>query len=351
MKNKRGFLHMKMRIKLPTKHNVIDFIVNQRRTIEIIFSVLVVLNLFCNLFVEVNYDLKKYLPADVPSETGINLMEKEFGYPGTARVMVDDVSLYEARTYKDKIEAVDGVDRVIWADSKTDVYQSGEFIESKDIEDYYKNGRSVMDIVFKEGDTSKRTSRAIDDIKKITGTKGHLIGPAVQDKSIRESLNGEMSGVMVLAFALIALVLFLSTTSWFEPVLFLFIMAIVIIINNGTNIFLGRISFLTSSVASVLLLACSMDFSIFLLHAFIRKKEAGEEPEQAIRSALDEAMNSIIPSGISTIVGFLMLAFMKFTIGFDLGIVLAKGIVISLVTVLFLMPALILHSYKLVEKT
>lgn len=344
---------MKTRIKfkLPTKHNVIDFIVNQRRAIEIIFSILVVLNLFCNLFVEINYDLKKYLPANVPSETGINLMEKEFGYPGTARVMMDDVSLYEAKAYKDKIEAVDGVDRVIWADSKTDVYQSGEFIETKDIEDYYKNGRSVMDIIFKECDTSKRTSRAIDDIRKITGAKGHLIGPSVQDKSVSESLNGEMSGVLALGFALIALVLFLSTTSWFEPVLFLFIMAIVIIINNGTNIFLGTISFLTSSVASVLLLACSMDFSIFLLHAFIRKKEGGEEPEQAIRSALDEAMNSIIPSGVSTIVGFLMLAFMKFTIGFDLGIVLAKGIVISLVTVLFLMPALILHSYKLVEKT
>ncbi len=160
-----------------------------------------------------------------------------------------------------------------------------------------------------------------------------------------------MSRVLVLAFVLIGLVLILSTNSWFEPLLFLFIMAIVIVINSGTNIFLGRISFLTANVASVLLLACSMDFSIFLLHAFIRKKETGEEPDQAIRDALDEAMNSIIPSGASTVVGFLVLTTMKFSIGFDLGIVLAKGIVISMATVLFLMPALILHSYKLVEKT
>ena len=342
---------MKTGIKLPTKRNIIDFIVDRRRLLEIIFGVLVVLSLFCNLFVEINYDLKEYLPEDTPSEAGIHLMEKEFGYPGTARVMVDDVSLYEAKAYKEKIEAVDGVDRVVWADSKTDVYQSGEFVESGDIKDYYKDGHSVMDIVFKEGDTSKRTSQAIDEIEKITGAKGHLVGPAVQDKTVSTGLKSEMGGVMVLAFGLIALVLFLSTTSWFEPVLFLFIMAIVIIINKGTNIFLGTISFLTSNVSSVLLLACSMDFSIFLLHAFIRKKEAGEEPEQAIRDALDESMSSIIPSGVSTIAGFLMLATMKFTIGFDLGIVLAKGIVISLATVLCLMPSLILHSYKLVEKT
>lgn len=342
---------MKTGRKLPTKRSVINFIVDRRRALEITFGVLVVLSLFCGLFVEVNYDLKEYLPADAPSESGINLMEKEFGYPGTARVMVDDVSLYEAKAYKDKIEMVDGVDRVIWADDETDVYQAGEFVADVDIEDYYKNGHSVMEVVFQEGDTSKRTSKAIDEIRKITGAKGHLIGPAVQDKSVSESLKSEMSSVLVLGFAMIALVLFLSTTSWFEPILFLFIMGIVIIINNGTNVFLGTISFLTSNVSSVLLLACSMDFSIFLLHAFIRKKEAGEEPEQAIRSALDEAMGSIIPSGVSTIVGFLMLAMMKFTIGFDLGIVLAKGIVISLATVLCLMPALILHSYKLVEKT
>lgn len=342
---------MKTHIKLPSKRNIIDFIVDRRRALEIIFAVLVVLSLFCSLFVEINYDLKEYLPADTPSEHGIHLMEKEFGYPGTARVMVDDVSLYEAKAYKEKIEAVGGVDRVLWADSETDVYQAGSFVESEDIEDYYKNEHSVMDIVFKEGDTSNQTSKAIDEIRIITGTKGHLIGPAVQDKSVSENLKSEMGKILMLAFVLIGLVLVLSTTSWFEPILFLFIMGIVIVINNGTNVFLGTISFLTSNVSSVLLLACSMDFSIFLLHAFIRKKEAGEDPEQAIRNALDEAMGSIIPSGVSTIAGFLMLATMKFTIGFDLGIVLAKGIVISMATVLFLMPALILHSYGLVEKT
>mgnify|MGYP000861539330 FL=1 len=333
------------------KRRVINFIVDRRKTLEIVFAVLVVLSLFCNLFVEVNYDLKEYLPANVPSEVGIDLMEKKFGYPGTARVMVDNVSLYEAKAYKDKIEAVDGVDRVLWADSKTDIYQAGAFLKGDDLKDYYKNGHSVMDVVFKEGDTSSRTSKALDGIKKTVGEKGHLVGPSVQQKSIREGLESEMSRVLVLAFVLIGLVLILSTNSWFEPLLFLFIMAIVIVINSGTNIFLGRISFLTANVASVLLLACSMDFSIFLLHAFIRKKETGEEPDQAIRDALDEAMNSIIPSGASTVVGFLVLTTMKFSIGFDLGIVLAKGIVISMATVLFLMPALILHSYKLVEKT
>ncbi|MCX7614565.1 MAG: MMPL family transporter [Clostridiales bacterium] len=343
---------MKLHIK-PNKHShsVVDFIVNKQRRIQVFFGIVFLLSLFCNHFVKINYDLTKYLPNTVLSKQGIDIMKKEFGYPGTARVMLDNVSLYEAKAYKDKLAAVDGVDLVLWADTKTEIYQSNEFIKAKDIEDYFKNGHAVMDIVFKEEDSSPITSKAISEMKTITGNKGHFIGSAVQNKSLNESLNKEITNATIIGVVMIIIILCHTTTSWFEPVLFLLVMGIAIMINNGTNIFLGEISFLTSSVSAILQLAVAMDYSIFLIHSFTSEKEAGVEPKKAIANAIRHSADSILACGVATIIGFVALTLMKFSIGFDMGIVLAKGIFVSLITVLFLMPSLIMKWSGLIEKT
>jgi Predicted exporters of the RND superfamily len=332
-------------------HGIVDFIINRRRLIQIIFTVLTVLSAFCYLFVDVNYDLTTYLPASTRSQQGIKIMKQEFGYPGTARVMVDNVTFYEAKNYKDRIEAVDGVDMVSWADSATEVYQADSFIKSKDIEDYYKNGYSVMDITFDESDTSAKTSKALDQIKAITGSKGHMIGSAVQNKSLSENLKIEMLHATIICIVLILLILVLTTTSWFEPILFLLIMGIAIIINQGTNIFLGEVSFLTSSVSIVLQLAVAMDYSIFLIHSFTAEREKGLELNDAIANAIRHSAKSILACGVATFFGFIALALMKFAIGFDMGVVLAKGIAISVLTVLLLMPSMIIRWSGLIEKT
>lgn len=332
-------------------HGVIELIVNKRKIIEKIFILAVIICAVLTPFVGVNYDLSEYLPEFVPSKKGLNLMENEFGYPGTARIMISDVSIYEAKVYKDRIENVDGVDMVMWADTTTDVYQSSLFIKYDDIDNYYKNGYSAMDVTFDEGDASKNTHKAIDEIKKITGDKGYFTGSAVQNKSLSETLIREIAIAMVMAVIMIAVILCLTTNSWFEPFLFILIMGIAIIINMGTNIFLGTISFLTFSVAAILQLAIAMDYSIFLLHSFTREKESGQEPTQAIINAIKSSVSSILSSGATTIVGFIVLTLMKFTIGRDMGIVLAKGIVISLLTVLLLMPSLILRFSDKIEKT
>ncbi len=332
-------------------HSVVDLIINRRKQIEIVFIVLVVVSVFFNSFVSINYDLTKYLPETTPAKQGISVMKKEFGYPGTARVMIDNVSLYQAKAYKDKIEAVDGVDMVMWTDTATDVYQADQFIRYKDIEDYYKDGYSVMDITFDESDTSTRTSQAIDRITEITGDKGHFVGAAVQNKSLSENLKKEMARATVICVAMIILFLCLTTTSWFEPILFLLIMGIAIIINQGTNIFLGEVSFLTSSVSSVLQLAVAMDYSIFLIHSFTAEREKGLDLTTAIANAIRHSAKSILACGVATFFGFIALALMKFSIGFDMGIVLAKGILISVLTVLFLMPSLIIRWSGLIEKT
>lgn len=332
-------------------NNLVDLIIEKRRLIEKIFAVLVLASIIFFPFVGVNYDLSEYLPHDAPSKAGLNLMEEEFGYPGTARIMIGEVSIYEAKIYKDKIENVDGVDMVMWADTTTDIYQSGQFLKNDDISDYYKDGYAVMDVTFIEGDSAKTTHKAINAIKEITGDKGYFTGSAVQNKSLSETLTKEIAIAMVMGVVMIAAILCLTTNSWFEPFLFLMIMGIAIVINMGSNIFLGTISFLTFSVAAILQLAIAMDYSIFLLHSFTREKAKGFEPEVAIKNAIKQSTSSILSSGATTIVGFIVLALMRFTIGKDMGIVLAKGIVISLFTVLLLMPALILRWADKVEKT
>lgn len=329
----------------------IDLIINHRREIEKTFILLVIASLACLPFVGVNYDLTEYLPDWAPSKEGINIMEEEFGYPGTARIMIGEVSLYEAKHDKDLIEQIDGVDMVMWADSASDLYQAGAFLDQGRLRDYYKDGYAVMDVTFVEGDSSPRTHKALDEIRELLGDKGYYGGSAVQNQNLSVTLIRQISIAMVMGVIMIYVILTLTTNSWFEPILFLLIMGIAIVINMGTNIFLGTISFLTFSVAAILQLAIAMDYSIFLLHTFTKEKAEGFTPEGAMSNAIKLSVSSILSSGATTIVGFIVLSMMRFSIGFDMGIVLSKGIVVSLVTVLFLMPALILRWADRIERT
>ncbi len=208
-----------------------------------------------------------------------------------------------------------------------------------------------MDVTFDEGDTSQKTSRAIDEMKAVTGDKGYYVGMAVQNKSLTENVESEMNLILTVAVIMIFVVLCITTNAWSEPFLFLLVMGVAILLNRGTNIFIGTVSFLTNNVAMVLQLATSMDYSIFLLDAFSREKQKGLSEEEAMVGAIDAAINSIFASSLTTVVGFLALVFMNFTIGFDMGLVLAKGIIFSLISVLFFMPAMILKFEKWNTKT
>lgn len=342
----------KMREKKEKKRfSMVDVIVQKGRWIEKIFAIAVILSVISACFVHVNYDLSEYLPDWAPAKEGLNRMEEEFGYPGTARVMVGPVTLYEAKAYKDRIAEIDGVDMVMWADTTTDVYNANIFINYDDIQDYYKDGYAVMDIIFEEGDSSSLTKSAINEMQTLTGDKGYFMGSAVQNKSLNETLMREISIAMALGVVMIAVILCLTTTSWFEPVMFLMVMGIAIIINMGTNLILGTISFLTFSVASILQLAVAMDYSVFLLDMFTKERAKGNDPVTAITNAIHKSLPSILASGATTIIGFVVLMLMRFSIGKDLGFVLAKGIVVSLITVLFLMPSLLLRWGDRIKRT
>lgn len=329
--------------------SVADFIVEKRRLIEVGFATAFFVCFISSFFVKVNYDLTEYLPPSVTSKKAIDLMEREFGYPGTARIMIEDVSIYDAMMYKQRIEGIDGVDMVSWMTA--DVYMAQDFIEIEKQTDYYKDRCAVMDITFVEGDTSEKTEAAIDEMQKLLGEKGRYSGPAIENKSLEETLDKEIQIILVVAVVMILLIFCLTTTSWMEPILFLSIMGIAIILNQGSNLMMGTISFLSSSVSSVLQLAISMDYSVFLLHTFVRIKKEETDLKKAMKRALRESSLSIMSSAMTTFVGFLALLVMRFRIGQDVGIVLAKSIICSVATVLFLMPALILRFDGLIART
>lgn len=331
------------------KTSLPEWIVRYREKIMSVFLLLAVICGFCIPFIKVNYDLTAYLPDDMISKKAIDIMEEEFGYPGTARIMIENVTPYEAQLYKEMLENVDGVDMVSWISS--DIYMSGEFIDIAGQTDYYKDNCAVMDVTFTEGDTSELTNGALDEISAILGEKGHYGGPAVENKSLQETLNVQIAIITVIAIVLIFFILCATTDSWAEPFLFLIVMGVAIVINMGTNILRGEISFISNSVAAVLQLAISIDYSIFLLHTFMREKEKEPDKEKAMANAIRHAAVSVLSSGMTTFVGFMALFFMHFLIGQDLGFVLGKSIISSIVTVLLFMPALILRFDSLIERT
>lgn len=331
--------------------SVIHFIVYEGKKIEKGFLLLLFICAISYPFVGVNYDLSEYLPDFAPSRQALDVMEDEFGYPGMARIMLKDVSLYEAKNIRDAISKLDGVDMVMGVDSAADIYMAQPFVmETDDLDDFYKDGNALIDIVFEDGDSDKTTHKALDKVYEIVGDKGYFAGTAVSNKSRQETIVKEIAVAMTIAIVIIFAILTITTTSWFEPVLFIVVMGVAIVINMGSNIIFGSISFFTFATAAILQLAVSMDYSIFLLHMFTANKEAGMEIHTALEKAIKESSSSILASGATTIVGFLAIALMKFTVGKDVGFVLTKGIVVSLATVLLLMPTLILRYNERIEK-
>lgn len=328
MKNKENDLFQK----------VIHQIVQRGNAIERLFFIATVICAICFPFVGVNYDLSKYLPQFAPTKQALDVMEEEFGYPGTARIMVKGVSLQEAKAIRSRIAEVDGVDLVVGADLATNVYMGSGFLTNDLTDEFYKDGNAEMEVIFEDGDSDKTTHKAIDEIYEIVGKdRGCFAGSAVSSKEREASITREITMAIILALVIIWLILTLTTTSWLEPFLFIFVMIVAVILNMGSNIVFGRISFFTFSTAAILQMAVSMDYSIFLLHTFNAYKKTGMENKLAMEAALREACSSILASGATTIVGFLVIAFMRFTIGKDVGFVLTKGILCSLGTVLLLM--------------
>lgn len=327
---------------------VFEWMLDHRKTVLIIVAVLTVLCLIMKTGVGVDYDMMDYLPADSASTKAIETMAEEFdgGIPNV-RAMVNDITIPEALEMKNKLEQAAGVTSVTWLDDVVDLNQPLEMQEAKTVETYYKENKALYSIAVAD----EKVNEGVKEIKEIVGKNGAVEGSAVNTAEGTQSSAGEMSKIVKIIIPLVFLILILATTSWFEPVLFLITIGIAIILNSGTNIIFGEISFVTNTDGSVLQLAVSMDYSIFLLHRFAECRKQNMEVKEAMLMALRKSITSITSSGLTTVIGFVALMLMRFQIGPDMGRALAKGIVFSLISVLGILPVLAVSCYKLIDKT
>lgn len=325
-----------------------QFLLKHKKLIIGVFVLAAVLCAVLSGLVGVNYNFADYLPDDAASTRALEVMDEEYSQSvPNMRVLVYEVSIPQALAYKEKIADVDGVEEVNWLDDAVDIYEPLELAEQKTVEDWYKDGNALFSVTVDE----KKQDSVIPAVREIIGEENCMSGTAVTSVLAPVNTSVEVQQIMFLAVPIIFLILILTTNSWFEPVLFMITIGVAILINRGTNLMFGTVSFVTNAAGSVLQLAVSMDYSIFLLHRFSENREEGLPVEKAMIEAVKQSVGSILSSGLTTVTGFLALVLMRFKIGPDMGWVMSKAIVLSLVSVLCFLPALAISTYRLIDKT
>lgn len=323
-------------------------IVRRKKAVLILFAVMTVLCFFLEQLVSVNYDINDYLPEDTHSTVSLEIMEQEFdgGIPNT-RVMIRNVTIPQALEYKKLLRQVEGVSAVTWLDDSVDITVPLAALDADTVAAHYKDGTALFSVTIDE----EHTIEAIDDIRAIVGDENAISGSAASIAVSTTKTVAEVPMISVISVVFALCVLLLTTASWAEPLVILAGIGVAVVINGGTNLIFGEISFITNASGSILQLAVSLDYSVFLVHRFHECLKNHSDPEEAMVEALCKATRSIFSSGMTTVIGFLALTLMQFKIGPDLGLALAKGVGISLATVFIFTPALIVTVYPLIRRT
>lgn len=329
------------------KEKFFRFVIRMRIPFMILFLAAAGWGIYARSLVKVNYDMNDYLPAESLSTISLDKMDEEFtsNIPN-ARVAVKDVSYAQALKYKEELSAIDGVTGVTWLDDVNFLNMPLEMLDEDTVASYYKDNTALFTVTIAED----KINDAVPAIRTLIGDDNAMTGSAVSTAIATESTVSEIQKIAVFSILIVLLVLILTTTSWLEPLIVLFGIGVAVMINAGTNLIFGEISFVTNAAGSILQLAVSLDYSVFLIHRFGECRQEVADPKEAMAAALCKSSSSILSSGLTTVIGFLALLFMRFEIGPDLGKALAKGIVISLLTVFIFMPGIILITYKWMDK-
>ena len=267
-------------------------------------------------------------------------------------LMVDGMEDKDIVKLKEKVEKVDGVANVLWYDSLADISVPQSMLPSKLYDEYNTEDGTMMAVFFKDGTSSDETMKAITEIRKVTGKQCFLSGMSAIVEDTKELAEKETPLYVLIAVALSALVLAITMESIFVPVLFLLSIGIAIVYNLGTNVFFGEISYITKALAAVLQLGVTMDYSIFLMHSYQEQQvRYNGDKERAMAHAISQTFSSVIGSSVTTVAGFIALCFMSFTLGKDIGIVMAKGVIFGVLVCVTVLPSMILCCDKLIEKT
>lgn len=338
-----------------------SFIVKARYVLLGIFVALVGLCSFLMTKVNINYDMLIYLDKDSTSTVALNKMEEEFGSVGQAQIMIKDISFDEAKNVESKLGSIKGIASVVFTENVKDTEY---FILNAGSED---TGSALYKVFLTTGNYDVESYDTVDEIRNILISyrdSGHAIGTvalnggAVESKFLTETLDSDMTKILIIVALVVLVILTIVSQSWIEPLIFALVAGGAILINMGTNILLNALpnignsmSFITKAIAAVMQLALAMDYSIILLHAYKEQKAKGLNKNEAMTNALSSSFAPVSSSSLTTIAGLVALMFMSFSIGFDVGLVLAKGILVSLLCVFLFMPALLILFDPLLEKT
>ena len=308
--------------------------------VVVVFLILSIISLLCMGGIKINYNISDYLDEATDTKISLGIMEKEFGLISNVQVMVRDVTPDEADEIKAKIKSIENVIFVNFSEHNTD---------------YYKDGTALFVVLLSGNEYSDSAKNALADIEEALTEdySGRLeIGGTVMEKKLlRAAIQSEILLILAISVCLVALLMLITSASWIEPLVLLAASGVAVLLNMGSNILFGEISYITNAIAAILQLALSIDYSIVLLHSYRSKREHFESRESAMLMAIKEVARPVSASALTTIAGLLALLFMSFTIGFDIGSVLMKSIVISAITSLTLLPALLLIFDGLMART
>lgn len=327
------------------------FVVKRRVLVLIIACLLLIPACLGEMATHINYDILSYLPSDLESVIGEQYLENDYRLASTAMVTIENMPARQIQSLKQDIQNLDGVENVLWVDDIADITIPKEMLP-QDVQDifYGKNDATLVLVTFGDSMSSETTMDAIKAMKGMLDKNCFIGGMAAVTEDTRELVDSEIGLYVAVAVALLMVILFLSLESTIVPFLFVGSIGVAVLYNLGTNYFLGEISFLTKALAAVLQLAVTTDFSIFLLHRYEEEKHRQTDREEAMAAAIQQTFSSITGSSLTTIAGFLAMCTMSLTLGADIGIVMAKGVVFGVICTVTVLPALIMVFDKPIER-
>ena len=327
-------------------------VIKSRIIIFIAAILLLIPSVLGYLHTRVNYDILSYLPENIETMKGQDILVDEFGTGAFSTFVVDGMSNKEISALKAKIEDVDHVKTVLWYDSVADISIPTDMLPEKMQKVFLSDKGTLMFIMYDTTMSADETMEAVEQIRAISNEQCFLSGMSAVVTDIRDLSDKEVPVYVLLAVILSLVVLSLTMDSFLIPIFFLLSIGMAIIYNLGTNVFMGEISYVTKALSAVLQLGVTMDYSIFLWHSYENQKKIfAEDHKNAMAHAIAQTVTSVVGSSVTTVAGFIALCFMSFTLGMDLGIVMAKGVLIGVVCCVTVLPAMVLVFDKAIEKT
>lgn len=328
-------------------------IVSARVVILILGFILLIPAAYGYIKTKVNYDILSYLPKDIETMVGQDILVDQFGTGAFSLYVVEGMEDKEVSALKSKIENVDHVSKVIWYDSFADLSVPKDMLPEKLYNAFNNDDKdaTMMAIIFDDTTSADSTMDAIEEIRKISDKQCFLSGMSAVVVDTKKLSEKETPIYVLIAVILSSIILAITMDSIMIPVLFLASIGMAIVYNLGSNIFMGQVSYITKALAAVLQLGVTMDYSIFLWHSYKAQQKEYTDKKEAMAHAIAETISSVVGSSITTVAGFVALCFMSFTLGLDLGIVMAKGVVFGVIACVTILPSLILVFDKAIEKT